>query len=71
MKTAFERYIEANNALAKCFGAVSVDTYKSWSAAQQADLCKAEKETVRGFLTSNQVGIANLIQERLASAGHK
>ncbi len=70
MKTAFERYIEANNALSKCFEAVSVDQYNKLSAAQQEGLCKAEKQAVTSFLTTNQVGFANLVKERLQHAGH-
>jgi hypothetical protein len=71
MKTSFEKYIEANLALSKCYEAVPFDKYKSFSHQQQEDLCKAERETVRGFLTSNQVAFANLIQERLQAAGQK
>lgn len=71
MKTAFERYIEANNALTKCYQAVSFDTYKALAAPQQNELCKAERDAVQGFLKSNQVAFANLLQERLAAAGHK
>ena len=71
MKTSFELYIEANNALAKCFQAVSYDQYKALSAVQQGDLCKAEKKSVTDLLTANKVGFANLVQERLAAAGHQ
>lgn len=70
MKTAFERYIEANNALSKCFEAVPLEQYNGLSASQQESLCKAEKQAVLNFLTTNQVGFANLIKERLQSAGH-
>ena len=69
-KTAYERYIEANNNLAKCFQAVSVSQYQSFSAQQKNELCAAERDAVRSFLASNQVGFANLIKERLESAGH-
>jgi len=70
MKTAFERYIEANNTLTKCYEGVSFDTYKALAAPQQAEICKTERDTVQGFLKSNQIAFANIIQERLASAGH-
>lgn len=71
MKTAFERYIEANNNLSKCYEAVPFDKWSGFSAQQKEDLCRAERETVRSFLTTNQVGFANLIKERLEAAGHQ
>ena len=71
MKTAFEKFIEANNALQKCYAATPVDKWRALSAAEQNSLCQAEKDTVRGFLVNNQVGFANLLKERLESAGHK
>jgi hypothetical protein len=71
MKTAFERYIEANNALAKCYQGTSVDQWKALSASQQEGLCKAERDAVTGFLASNQVTFANIIKERLQAAGHQ
>ena len=53
MKTAFERYIEANNALAKCYQGTSIDQWKALSAAQQESLCKNERDAVTSFLNSN------------------
>ncbi len=64
-KTAFERYIEANSALSKCYEAVSFDKYQALSAQQQNDLCKAERDTVLDMLRTNQVSFASLIKERL------
>ena len=69
MKTAYERYIEANNNLAKCYGATSADQWKQLSAAQQEGLCKTERDAVANFLSSNQVSFANIIKERLQAAG--
>ncbi len=71
MKTAFERYIEANNALAKCYQATSLDQWKALSHAQQESLCKAERDNVTSFLNNNQVTFANIIKERLQAAGHQ
>ena len=69
MKTAYERYIEANNNLAKCYGATSADQWKQLSASQQEGLCKAERDAVTSFLNSNQVNFANIIKERLQATG--
>ena len=71
MKTSYEKFIEANLALSKCYEAVPFDKYKAFSQQQQQELCHAERETVRGFLANNQVAFANLIQERLQAAGQK
>jgi hypothetical protein len=71
MKTAFEKFIEANNALQKCYAATPVDKWRALSASEQGALCQDERESVRGFLVNNQVGFANLLKERLEAAGHK
>ena len=36
------------------------------TSVEQDKLCFKEKEAVKSFLVSNQIGFANLIQERLA-----
>ena len=69
MKTTFERFIEANNALSKCYQATPVDKWRQLSATEQNSLCLAERESVNGFLVNNQVGFANIIKERLENAG--
>lgn len=72
MKTAFEMYIEANNALSKCYQATPVDNWRQLSHADQDALCHAEKVAVQSFLVNNQVGFANLLKERIAStSSHK
>lgn len=71
MKTTFEQYINANNSLAKCFEAVPFETYKGYTQAQKDGLCKSERQAVSDFLNSGKLGFANLIKERLESAGHQ
>ena len=71
MKTAFERFIEANNALSKCYEATPVDKWRQLSHADQDALCHAEKVAVQSFFQNNQVGFSNLIKERLAATSHK
>jgi len=71
MKTTFEQFITANNALTKCFEAVPFETYQGYSQAQKDGLCKAERQAVSDFLSSGKIGFANLIKERLESAGHQ
>ncbi len=72
MKTAFEKFIEANNALSKCYQATPVDKWRQLSHADQDALCHAEKVAVQSFLVNNQVGFANILKERLAAtSSHK
>jgi hypothetical protein len=71
MNTAFERFIQANNALSKCYEATPVDKWRQLSHADQDALCHAEKVAVQGFLSSNQVNFSNIIKERLAATSHK
>ncbi len=68
MKTSYEKFIDANNKLAKCFEAVSVDKWNKMSAGDQGSLCKKEREDVSGYLKNNQVSFAGLIKERLSTA---
>jgi hypothetical protein len=71
MKTAFERFIEANDALSKCYQATPVDKWRQLSNVEQGALCHAEKVAVQGFLSSNQVNFSHLIKERLEATSHK
>jgi hypothetical protein len=71
MKTAFERFIEANNALSKCYEATPVDKWRQLSHVEQDGLCQAEKVAVQSFLSSNQVNFSHIIKERLAATSHK
>jgi hypothetical protein len=71
MKTTYERFIEANNALSKCYEGISADNWSKFSQSEQAAACKVEREAVSSFLVNNQVTFTNLIKERLQVAGHK
>lgn len=66
MKTTYERFIEANDKLKKCFGAFQADKWSTLSAGEQDAVCKAEKQEVQSFLVNNQLVFSNLIQERLS-----
>ena len=68
MKTTYERWIEANHNLIKCFESVSQDQWNGYSAAEQNSLCEPERKVVQTFLVNNQVGFANLLKERLQIA---
>ena len=65
MKTTYERFIEANNKLFKCFESVPQDKWSKMSSEEQSSLCHTEKEAVSQFLSTNQVAFANLLKERL------
>ena len=71
MKTSFEKFIEANANLSKCFEAVPFDKYSTFTAEQKNTLCRTESDAVRAFLNNGQVGFANMIKERLEAAAHK
>jgi len=71
MKTTYEKFIEANNKLFKCFESVSADKWSALSSDEQNNLCSAEREAVSQFLANNQVGFRNLIKERLEILGHQ
>ncbi len=61
MNTTYERFIEANHNLIKCFETVGKDKWSKLSAQEQGQLCSSEKEAVRSFLANNQVGFAALL----------
>eukprot|EP00347_Sterkiella_histriomuscorum_P000828 403374361 len=67
MKTAYERFIEANDKLFKCYESVNHEQWKSLSQAEQGLLCHTEKEQVQQFLTNNSLGFANLLKDRIDS----
>ena len=69
MSSVFEKWIEANDRLVKCYDAVSADQYKALSAKDQGLLCQSEKEQVRSFLKNDQIHFRNIIQERIKFAG--
>ena len=67
MKTTYERFLEANEKLFKCFEAVPIDRYNKMAVADQDAICSTEREAVAQFLVNNQVSFRNLITERLES----
>ena len=65
MKTTYERWLEANSRLTKCFDSVSNEQYNALSQNEQNQLCHNERQEVTNFLTTNQITFANLLKERL------
>ncbi len=65
MKTTYEKFLDANNKLMKCFESVPQDKWKKMSADEQSSLCSSEREAVKSYFTSNSVGFRNLINERM------
>lgn len=61
MKTSYERFIEANNSLVKCFESVSADKWKQLSTQEQSGLCADERQTVQTFFNENSIGFKNLL----------
>lgn len=71
MKTTYERFIEANTKLFKCFESVPHDEWNALSHEEQGSLCHSEKAEVQEFLTNGSVGFASLLKERLDIVSHK
>lgn len=61
MKTTYERFIEANHKLIKCFEAVNQEKWSKLSGDEQGQLCHVERDAVKSFLATNQVGFAALL----------
>ena len=70
MKTTYERFIEANNKLFKCFETVPQDKWNKMSGEEQNSLCHSEREAVQSFLVNGSVGFQNLVKERLDIVSH-
>ena len=69
MKTTYERFIEANNRLAKCYEGTPMDKWNKLSTAAQDALCIKESNEVAEILRNNQVDFKHLLQERLQAMG--
>ena len=65
MNTTYEKFIDANNKLFNCFESVPQEKWTKMSSEEQSSLCHAEKEAVSQFLSTNKVGFANLLKERI------
>ena len=66
MSTNYEKFIVANQALMDCYKEVPAESYSAMTLAQQADVCKVEKEAVKAHITSGHVTFASILKERLA-----
>jgi hypothetical protein len=65
MNTTYERFVQANQKLIKCFDAVPADKYNKLSSDEQGALCSSEKKVVQTFLASNELSFSNLLRERI------
>lgn len=64
-KPAFQEFVEANQALLNCYNAVSHADYQKLNESQKEGLCQAQRDKVKGILTSNQLVMSNLVRERV------
>ena len=69
MKTTYEKWIEANHKLNKCFESVAADRFKKLAQAEAEALCATERAAVASFLQNNSLTFPNLLKERLAAVG--
>jgi len=52
-KSAFQQFVEANEALLECYDNVDMDQYKGQPLAKSASVCNSQKEKVKELLRSN------------------
>ena len=52
-KPVFQRFMEANNALADCYAAVPKETLQEQSSAALDSMCAREKNEIKRILESN------------------
>ena len=64
-KSAFQQFIEANEALLECYDNVDMDQYKGQPLAKSASVCNSQKEKVKELLRSNQLSMTTLVTERV------
>lgn len=69
MKTTYEKWIEANHKLNKCFEAIPADRFKKLAQAEADVLCATEKAAVVAFLKNNSITFPHLLKERMAAVG--
>lgn len=69
MKTVYERWIDANQKLTKCYSAFPADKYNKLAAAEADAVCLTEKKAVLSFLEDGSITFPAILKERLASTG--
>ena len=64
-KPAFQRFVEANMNLIKCFQSVSAEEIASSQPAALDAKCNAEKAAVRSILENNELTMTNVVRDRV------
>lgn len=64
-KPAFQEFIEANQALLKCYNNTAPEDYEKLSQNLKDSLCSSQREKVRDILSSNQLVMSNLVRQRV------
>ena len=65
--SAYEQFITANHNLMSCYDQTDAAAFNAMPAADQQNLCRNEADTVRGFLTSGNLKMSGIINQRIAS----
>lgn len=69
MKTTYEKWIEVNNKLKKCFDGVPADKFNKLSAHEADAVCSTEKAAVLSFIQNGSLTFPALLKERMAAVG--
>ena len=62
-KPIFQQFIEANEAMLKCFEGIDQEQYKGKEGAT-AGICNSEKEAVKSILRNNSMTMTRVVKER-------
>ena len=65
-KSAFQKFIEANQALLKCYNTIDMDALISSNNFDTPAKCTAERDRVKELLQNNDLSMSNLVRERIA-----
>ena len=61
----FEKFTKANEALLNCYQAQDMESYKVMGAAARVQVCQAEKNTLKGILSSNDMTMTQVVTDRV------
>lgn len=65
-KSAFQEFVETNQALLNCYNAISPADYAKMNDSQKEGACFNHREKLREQLRSNSLVMSNLLRERIA-----
>lgn len=63
--TYFQQFVEANQGLLECYNKVKLEDYKKMGEVAKENVCASQKEKLKEILASNQLVMANLVEQRI------